>query len=112
STVGKREDGRWIAHGHEAAGEAPTRSFLARLTDQTDFIDDVVALVTAHMIPSGLYKEATRGETVKQMNRSIRRLSRKVNLERLARLVLIDKSGRPPRPQVSPEAEWLRARSA
>lgn len=106
------EDKRWHAFGHEAAGEEPARAFLGRLTDDKDLIEDVVALVVNHMRPTFLWKEATRGETVKQMNRSVRRLAREVNLERLARLVLIDKSGRPPKPKVSPEADWLRERAA
>lgn len=105
-------DGKWRALGHEEAGEEPTRTFLARLTDDKDLIESVVALVITHMIPTHLYKEATRGGGLKQMNRSVRRLSTRVNLERLARLVLIDKSGRPPKPKVSPEADWLRERAA
>lgn len=106
------EDKRWHAYGHEAAGEEPTRAFLGRLTDEKDLIDDVVALVVNHMCPTLLWKEATRGETMKLMNRSVRRLARDVNLERLARLVLIDKSGRPPKPKVSPESDWLRERAS
>lgn len=106
------EHGKIHAYGHEEAGEEPTRSFLARLTDDKDLIESVVSLVVTHMIPTHLYKEATRGETVKMMNRSVRRLSQRVNLERLARLVLIDKSGRPPKPKISPEADWLRERAA
>ncbi len=100
------------AYGHEEAGEEPTRAFLGRLTNEQPLIDDVVALVVNHMIPTHFYKEATRGETVKAMNRSVRRLARKVRLDRLARVVLADKSGRPPKPQVSPESEWLLSRSA
>ncbi len=100
------------AYGHEEAGEEPTRAFLGRLTNEQPLIEDVVALVVNHMIPTHLYKEATRGETVKAMNRSVRRLARKVRLDRLARVVLADKSGRPPKPQVSPESEWLLSRSA
>jgi len=112
ATTTTRDERGIHAYGHEEAGEAPTRAFLGRLTNQTDFIDDVVALVTTHMIPTHLYKEATRGETVKQMNRSVRRLARRVRLDRLARVVLADKSGRPPKPQIAPEAEWLLDRAA
>lgn len=104
--------GKVTAYGHEEAGEEPTRAFLGRLTNEQPLIEDVVALVVNHMIPTHLYKEATRGETVKAMNRSVRRLARKVRLDRLARVVLADKSGRPPKPQVSPESEWLLSRAA
>lgn len=106
------ENGVIHAYGHEEAGEEPTRTFLARLTDDKDLIESVVALVITHMIPRHLYKEATRGETPKMMNRSIRRLSQRVNLQRLARIVLIDSSGRPPKPKVSPESVWLLERAA
>lgn len=105
-------DGKWRALGHEEAGEEPTRSFLARITDDKDLIESVVSLVITHMIPTHLYKEATRSEAAKMMNRSIRRLSQRVSLARLARLVLIDKSGRPPKPKVSPESVWLLERAA
>ncbi len=105
-------DGRITAYGHEAAGADPTRALLGRLTNEADLIEDVVSLVVTHMRPTFLYKEATRGETVKQMNRSVRRLAREVRLDRLARLVWIDKAGRPPKPQVAPEAEWLTERAA
>ncbi len=104
-------DGKWTSYGHDTAGEAPTRAFLGRLTNQPDFINDVVALVVNHMRPTFLYKDATRGETVKLMNRSVRRLAREVRLDRLARVVWNDKAGRPPKPQVAPEAEWLKGRA-
>ncbi len=104
-------DGKWTSYGHDTAGEAPTRAFLGRLTNQPDFVNDVVALVVNHMRPTFLYKDATRGETVKMMNRSVRRLARDVRLDRLARVVWNDKAGRPPKPQVSPESEWLKSRA-
>jgi tRNA nucleotidyltransferase (CCA-adding enzyme) len=106
------QDGKWRAYGHEEAGEAPTRAFLGRMTDQKDLINDVVSLVVTHMRPTFLWKEANRGGELKAMNRSVRRLARVVRLDRLARVVWNDKAGRPPKPQVSPESEWLRARAA
>lgn len=112
STTTADEHGKIHAYGHEEAGEEPARTFLARLTGDKDLIESVVALVITHMIPTHLYKEATRGGGLKQMNRSIRRLSQRVNLQHLARLVLIDKSGRPPKPKVSPESVWLLERAA
>ena len=85
---------------------------MARLTNETDLINKIVDLVVNHMVPKMLYAEATKGENVKNMNRSIRRLAQKVNLERLARIAWIDSAGRPPLPQVSPDADWLRERAA
>jgi tRNA nucleotidyltransferase (CCA-adding enzyme) len=112
STTAQDEQGRWIAHGHEEAGEAPTWSFLGRLTNEQGFVEDVVSLVVHHMTARSLYKEATRGETVKMMNRSVRRLAQKVNLRRLARVMWIDKAGRPPLPPDDAAAEWLKERAA
>ncbi|MGH8871104.1 MAG: polynucleotide adenylyltransferase, partial [Acidimicrobiia bacterium] len=37
-------DGRWRSWGHDDAGEAPARSFLARLTNSDDLVDAVAAL--------------------------------------------------------------------
>jgi len=112
STTSKNENGDWIAHGHEKAGEDLTRSFMLRLTNETDLINKIVDLVVNHMVPKMLYTEATKGENVKNMNRSVRRLAQKVNLERLARIAWIDSAGRPPLPQVSPDADWLCERAA
>lgn len=110
TTIG--EDGKIHAYGHEEAGQQPTLAFLTRMTLEATFIAEVVALVVNHMRPTFLWKEATRGGTVKQMNRSLRRLAREVRLDRLARVVWNDKAGRPPKPQVSPEADWLKSRAA
>lgn len=104
-------DGRWRAHGHEAAGKEPVASFLSQMTNENGLIEEVTALVVNHMRPTFLWKEATKGETVKAMNRSVRRLAREVKLGRLARVVYCDKAGRPPKPKVSPEAEWLKQKS-
>lgn len=112
ATTTELVDGRYRAHGHEAAGEAPTKAFLGRMTNEEELINDVVSLVVNHMRPTFLWKEATKGETLKAMNRSVRRLAREVRLDRLARVVWCDKAGRPPKPKVSPEADWLRERAA
>lgn len=112
ATTTQLRDGRWIAHGHESAGEAPTRAFLGRLAADPMLIEHVVQLVVTYMRPTFLYKEAIKQEPPKPMSRSVRRLAREVSLTRLARLVWIDKAGRPPKPQVSPEAEWLLMRAA
>ena len=42
-----KDDGRIIAHGHDKAGEEPTRSFMARLTEN-GFTEDIVALTVNH----------------------------------------------------------------
>jgi tRNA nucleotidyltransferase (CCA-adding enzyme) len=103
------EDGRWKAHGHEGAGETPTRDFLGRMTDEVQLIDDVAALVTRHMVPDSLFEEAGRGQGT---DRAVRRLSTQVRLDRLARVVRCDHGGRPPLPTDAPAADWLVAEAA
>ncbi len=98
-------DGKWTAHGHEAAGEEPTRAFLARIETPTDMVEEIVALVVNHMRPCFLYKDA-KGKVV--LNRSIRRLAREVCLTRLARVVDADKAGRFPLPADPSVGIWLR----
>ncbi len=97
-------EGRWRSPGHESAGEAPTRSFLARLTNQTALIEDVVKLVVAHMRPMAL-RSTEAGPA------AIRRLARDVGrLDRLLRVVEADGRGRPPLDE-GDVAPWLRARA-
>jgi len=45
-------DGRWKAHGHEEAGEAPTRSLLERLKAPKTLVEAVVSLVKRHLAPA------------------------------------------------------------
>ncbi|MDD2765604.1 MAG: polynucleotide adenylyltransferase [Opitutaceae bacterium] len=103
------DDGKWKAHGHEAAGEAPSRQFLSRMTDEADLIQEVAALVTRHMVPDNLYQLAQGGQGT---DRAIRRLSTHVRLDRLARVVRSDHGGRPPLPKDAPAADWLAAEAA
>lgn len=80
-------DGRWSAHGHEAAGAEPTRSFLAQLTEETKLVETVVGLVERHMIPKLAYRDAKAGGNA---DRTVRRLATKVRIDLLARLVRCD----------------------
>ncbi len=86
------EDGRIRSKGHEEAGEAPTRDFLARLSNQDRLVQDVVPLVREHLKPMMLYK-AKAGPA------AIRRLARRVErIDRLVRVGRADHRGRPPKP--------------
>lgn len=83
------KDGRWRAHGHEAAGLAPTRSFIQRLTAEPIW-REIEPLVGAHLRPSQLHK-ANAGKA------AVRRLARQVGrLDRLVRVAEADARGRPP----------------
>ena len=86
----KNEDGRIRSAGHEAAGESPTRSFLARMTHQTDLVEAVVSLVMTHLRPKELF-DAEAGDA------AVRRLARRVGrIDRLVRVARADQMGRPP----------------
>jgi tRNA nucleotidyltransferase (CCA-adding enzyme) len=71
------EEGRWRSPNHEAAGEAPARRFLDRLTLERDLIEEVVALVREHLKPAHLWKERER-----VTDSAIRRLAQRVDLRR------------------------------
>lgn len=100
------EDGRIRSKGHEEAGEAPTRSFLGRLTDQQSLVEQVVALVREHLKPIVLYKAEASAA-------AIRRLARRVGrIDRLVRVARADHAGRPPLPfDGFPAGEWLLAKA-
>ena len=99
------ERGRLRSAGHEAAGEAPTRAFLARLTAQGDLVDQVVSLVVCHLRPQMLY-DARSGDS------AIRRLARQTRIDRLVRVSRADAMGRPPTPfDGDPAGDWLLARA-
>ena len=99
------EDGRIRSPLHEPKGEAPTRSFLFRLTNQVDLHEQVVPLVRRHLTPRTFYKDqASDG--------AIRRLARKVKrIDRLVRVAAADIAGRPPRHDDFPEGPWLLKRA-
>ncbi len=92
--------------GHEPAGEVPTRSFLRRLAAQRDLVTQVIPLVQCHMRVHSLY-QSRAGDA------AIRRLSRKVGrIDRVVRVDLADRKGRPPNsPDDSPAGTWLLERA-
>lgn len=95
------EQGRIRSIGHEQAGEKPTRSFLARLTNQRDLIDQIVPLIIEHLQPSLLFK-AEAGAA------AIRRLAQRVGrIDRLVRVARADHLGRATKSKKFPEGEWL-----
>jgi len=104
TTAFERERLRSIAH--EAAGEEPTRRFLSGMTESSDFIDDVVALVVHHLKPLQLH-EAGAGDA------AVRRLAVKVKrIDRLVRVAKADQQGRPPMAfDGFPAGDWLLERA-
>ena len=99
-------DGRLRSRGHEAAGEAPTRSFLARLTNRRSLADDVVRLVVDHLKPRQLYQGGAGDAAVRRLAHRVKRI------DRLVRLARADARGRPPLPPTDcDDCDWLLARA-
>ncbi len=100
------EDGKIRSKGHDTAGEAPTRLFLGRMTNQQNLVEEVVPLVLTHLRPRELY-EARAGDS------AVRRLALRVGrIDRLVRLARADQMGRPPLVfDGFPAGDWLLARS-
>jgi tRNA nucleotidyltransferase (CCA-adding enzyme) len=99
------EDGRWRSRGHDLAGLPVARAFLERLTRQTAVFEEVLPLIAAHHQPHNLWQGHSGAGAV-------RRLSGKVGrLDRLARVVTADQSGRPPKVADLSAVEWLMARA-
>lgn len=102
----ERSDGRWRSKGHEAAGAEPTRSFLARLTNQERLVEEVLPLVLHHLKPDQLYRAQAGDAAVRRLARKVRRI------DRLLRVVRADRLGRPPLPDDGfPAAVWLEGRA-
>ncbi len=84
------EGDRIAAKGHEPVGEARTRSFLGRMTNERTLIDQVAALVGAHLAPLQLFE-------ARSSDSAVRRLARRVGrIDRLVRVARADQAGRPP----------------
>jgi tRNA nucleotidyltransferase (CCA-adding enzyme) len=100
------EGGRVRSRGHDVAGAAPTRTFLARLACQDDLIEQVVALVVHHLHPADLYKSGSKDAAVRRLARCVGRI------DRLVRVARADRWGRPPLPfDGFPEGDWLLERA-
>jgi tRNA nucleotidyltransferase (CCA-adding enzyme) len=102
----KVEGGRITAKHHEPLGEARTRSFVGRMTNEHTLIDEVAALVGAHLAPLQLF-EAHAGDA------AVRRLARRVGrIDRLVRVARADQAGRPPlEPGGFAAGDWLLERA-
>lgn len=98
----KFEDGRIRSHGHEAAGEAPTRSFLGRMTNSLELVEAVIPLVVAHLRPQELYEANASHSAVRRLALRVKRI------DRLVRVARADQMGRPPRVfDGFPAGDWL-----
>jgi tRNA nucleotidyltransferase (CCA-adding enzyme) len=75
------------AIGHELAGIEPTEKLMYRLMDEHGFITSLFPLVEHHLAPSIYFRSNAK-------NKTIRRLSTKVNIEDLVRVARADFLGR------------------
>ena len=98
--------GRITSRGHEPEGEAPTRRFLERLTNQDDLINEVIPLVLCHLRPRALHDANASDSAVRRLARQVRRI------DRLVRVARADHAGRPPKPfDGFPAGTWLLERA-
>ncbi len=106
ATTTHEADGHIRSLGHEAEGEKPTLTFLARLTTHKELIESVLPLVVCHMRP----RELMLG---KAGDSAVRRLAKKVGrIDRLARVDEADRWGRPPLvPDEPGGGQWLLERA-
>jgi tRNA nucleotidyltransferase (CCA-adding enzyme) len=102
----KDEFGRITSRGHEPEGEAPTRRFLERLTNQEDLINEVIPLVLCHLRPRALHDANASDSAVRRLARQVKRINR------LVRVARADHAGRPPKPcDGFPAGTWLLERA-
>ena len=98
--------GRITSRGHEPEGEAPTRRFLERLTNQDDLINEVIPLVLCHLRPRALHEANASDSAVRRLARQVKRI------DRLVRVARADHAGRPPKPfDDFPAGTWLLERA-
>jgi tRNA nucleotidyltransferase (CCA-adding enzyme) len=106
ATTTEFRDGKWRAHGHEAAGVAPAAEWLGRVgLGQHRHL--VAELVAHHLAPVQLH-------AADASDRAVRRLSTKVSrLDLLVSVAHADQGGRPPKVLGQFEAgQWLTATAA
>lgn len=61
------EEGHWRSKAHDLAGEAPTRSFLKRITENRDLTEGVVRLVINHLHPHMLWHQQAGPAAVRRL---------------------------------------------
>lgn len=81
-------EGRIISHGHEEAGEEPTKAFLKTLRADNLTIKKVVQLVKNHLAPALLYVAETKQGT-KISDGAIRRLATRIHPATIEELVIV-----------------------
>lgn len=88
----KVEDGKIRAKGHDAAGEAPTRSFLERLRFPLDLTEQVVALVLDHLTPMHFHRQPPKASAYRRLARKL--AAKGTTMEMLEKVSRSDSLGR------------------
>lgn len=102
--VTKYENGRIISHGHEVAGEEPTKKFLATIGIDNLTRDKVVKLVINHLTPTMFYiEENVRGNKIS--DGAIRRLAQRIHPATIQELVFISEADHLGRSSFDPEVK-------
>lgn len=90
-TTTEFKDGRIKSHGHEQAGEEPTKKFLAKLGVPNEIREKVIKVVINHLAPSTLFiNETVRKE--KASDGAIRRLANRIHPATIRELALVSKA--------------------
>lgn len=87
-TVTETKDGKIISHGHEKAGEEPTRRFIDQIGADNLTRDKVIQLVVNHLAPTSFYiEEVIKGKPIS--DGAIRRLAKRIHPATVRELALI-----------------------
>ncbi len=70
------KDGRWHAYGHDAAGVAPAKKFLERMTNFRELVDGVLPLVLCHMQPIAIWRSRAGDSAVRRLAKRVGRIDR------------------------------------
>jgi len=95
-------DGHIKSHGHEQAGEEPTKKFLTTIGIDNLTRDKVIKLVTNHLIPTMFYIEEVIRDN-KISDGAIRRLAQKIHPATIQELVYVSEADHLGRGSFDPE---------
>lgn len=100
-------DGQIHSYTHEVMGEALARSFLGRLTNEVDLINEVTRFVRYHLAPYALFRSRHEAS-----EKAVRRLASKVNIDRLVAVARADFLGKGSDQGEFIAGQWLLAKAA
>lgn len=87
--------------GHDENGVAPTKRFLARLTQDHELLRDIPPLVRLHMRPFSFWRNHASDASIRRLSLAAGRL------DRLLRVAAADDAGRGTAPRTPEALQWL-----